>query len=74
MFPIARSVPVAADLISGKRQRKHAGVAPSMGGGQEPADSGELEGKVFPTRPALVTDIFQLCAALTDKTLLNIYC
>lgn len=44
-----------------------------MGGRQELADSGELEEKVFPARPALVTDIFLLCMTLTDKTLLNIY-
>jgi len=49
MFPIARSAPVVADLISGKRQRKHTGVTQTTGGGQELADSGELEEKVFPT-------------------------
>lgn len=50
MFPITRSVPVAADLISGKKQRKHTGVTPSTGGRQELADSGELEGKSVSTQ------------------------
>lgn len=63
MFPIARSVPVAADLISRKRQEKkekknHTGVTASTGGRQELADSGELEEKGFPARhPVQETDV-----------------
>lgn len=50
MFPIARPVPVAAGLVSEKRQRKHSGVTVLTGGGQELDDSEELNQEVFPTR------------------------
>lgn len=43
-------------------------------GGGSWLTQGNWREKVFPTRPALVTDIFQLCVTLSDKTLLNIYC
>lgn len=64
MFPTARSVPVAADLISGIRQRKHIGVMPSTVGRQGLGDPREQKRKVFPTRPSNTLFWWQIYTSL----------